>query len=290
MEGKGGPEEVRLEEKEEDSMEGEKEETDGMEAKVISLHGKEEEGLQRKCLTGWINYQLSRHPRPPQGRVTDILHDLRSGLLLISLLEVWNKRILYSLSQKQSPQVLVPGLQAVKESGVHLRIHRLANLATVLATLQKERVHHLEKIVPEEVRISIRITVCKGRFIGEYFRARLHIKQRNHIILTKGGSRPPRINPGFALGDGELKTVFSWLFIVDSCPSLQYFAFNCFKVLLPCICHQVKHYQFRQVCLGTGLNPAPSPDTLLLAWARSAPGLEQVLRVFTSACLTSFFR
>ena len=87
MEGKGGPEEVRLEEKEEDSMEGEKEETDGMEAKVINLHGKEE-GLQRKCLTGWINYQLSRHPRPPQGRVTDILHDLRSGLLLISLLEV----------------------------------------------------------------------------------------------------------------------------------------------------------------------------------------------------------
>ena len=238
MEGKGGPEEVRLEEKEEDSMEGEKEETDGMEAKVISLHGKEEEGLQRKCLTGWINYQLSRHPRPPQGRVTDILHDLRSGLLLISLLEVWNKRILYSLSQKQSPQVLVPGLQAVKESGVHLRIHRLANLATVLATLQKERVHHLEKIVPEEVRISIRITVCIGRFIGEYFRARLHIKQRNHIIMTKGGSRPPRINPGFALGDGELKTVFSWLFIVDSCPSLQYLAFNCFIVLLPCISHR----------------------------------------------------
>ena len=94
MEGKGGPEEVRSEEKEEDSKEGEKEEKEeeDMEAKagedVISLHGKEEEGLQRKCLTGWINYQLSRHPRPPQGRVTDILHDLRSGLLLISLLEV----------------------------------------------------------------------------------------------------------------------------------------------------------------------------------------------------------
>ena len=87
MEGKGGPEEVRSEEKEEDSKEGEKKEEEAKED-VISLHGKEEEGLQRKCLTGWINYQLSRHPRPPQGRVTDILHDLRSGLLLISLLEV----------------------------------------------------------------------------------------------------------------------------------------------------------------------------------------------------------
>ena len=47
--------------------------------------------------------------------------------------------------------MLVPGLQAVKESGVHLRIHRLANLATVLATLQKERVPQLEKIVADEV-------------------------------------------------------------------------------------------------------------------------------------------
>ena len=94
MEGKGGPEEVRVEEKEEDSKEREKEEegAESMEGEVseevISLQGKEEEGLQRKCLTGWINYQLSRHPRPPQGRVTDILHDLRSGFLLISLLEV----------------------------------------------------------------------------------------------------------------------------------------------------------------------------------------------------------
>ena len=94
MEGKGGPEEVRVEEKEEDSKEREKEEerAESMEGEVseevISLQGKEEEGLQRKCLTGWINFQLSRHPRPPQGRVTDILHDLRSGLLLISLLEV----------------------------------------------------------------------------------------------------------------------------------------------------------------------------------------------------------
>ena len=47
--------------------------------------------------------------------------------------------------------MLVPGLQAAKESEVHLRIHRLANLATVLATLQKERVPHLEKIVADEV-------------------------------------------------------------------------------------------------------------------------------------------
>ena len=47
------------------------------------------------------------------------------------------------------------------------------------------------------------------------------------------------------------------------------YSFNAFS-------SQVKHYQFRQVCLATGLNPAPSPDILLLAWARSAPGLEQV--------------
>ena len=95
MEGKGGPEDVK-EEKEGDTREGVKEEEDENTATkdvdgVISLEGKEEVGLQRKCLTGWINYQLSRHPRPPQGRVTDILHDLRSGLLLISLLEVKTK-------------------------------------------------------------------------------------------------------------------------------------------------------------------------------------------------------
>ena len=47
--------------------------------------------------------------------------------------------------------MLVPGLQAAKEPGVHLRIHRLANLAMVLATLQKERVPHLEKILADEV-------------------------------------------------------------------------------------------------------------------------------------------
>ena len=114
MEGKGGPEDVKEEEKEGDTREGDTREDVKEEEKqgdtregvkveegentatknvdgVISLEGKEEVGLQRKCLTGWINYQLSRHPRPPQGRVTDILHDLRSGLLLISLLEVKTK-------------------------------------------------------------------------------------------------------------------------------------------------------------------------------------------------------
>ena len=60
------------------------------------------------------------------------------------------------------PKVLVPGLQAVKESGVHLRIHRLANLATVLATLQKERVTHLEKIVADEV-----LQIASGSFFTE---------------------------------------------------------------------------------------------------------------------------
>ena len=55
------------------------------------------------------------------------------------------------MKQNVSPKVLVPGFQAEKETGVHLRMHRLANLATVLATLQKERVPHLEKIVVDEV-------------------------------------------------------------------------------------------------------------------------------------------
>ena len=103
MEGKGGPEDVKEEEKEGGKEEEKEEEKEGVKVEedesratkdvdgVISLEGKEEVGLQRKCLTGWINYQLSRHPRPPQGRVTDILHDLRSGLLLISLLEVKTK-------------------------------------------------------------------------------------------------------------------------------------------------------------------------------------------------------
>ena len=150
----------------------------------------------------------------------------------------------------------MPGLQAVKESGVHLKIHRLANLATVLATLQKERVPRLEKIVADEVCPSIRI-----------------------IIVLRITSPPPGrswsswINAGFTLGDGELKAT-TWHQKI----ALHNFASDYIAFLL-----QVKHYQFRQVCLATGLNPAPSPDTLLLAWARSAPGLEQVF-VFSYYC------
>ena len=36
------------------------------------------------------------------------------------------------------------------------------------------------------------------------------------------------------------------------------------------------HFICQQVCLATGLSPAPGPEKLLLAWARSAPGLEAV--------------
>ena len=57
----------------------------------------------------------------------------------------------------EPPQVLVPGLQTVKESDVGTRIHRLANIATVLANLQKERVPHLDKILAEEVSNNYKI-------------------------------------------------------------------------------------------------------------------------------------
>ena len=87
------------------------------------------------CLTGWLNHQLAHHPSMPAARVAHLLTDLRDGLVLLAVLEV-----------------LLPGLQAAREEAVHLRPHRLANLATVLATLQKERVPHLEKIVADEVR------------------------------------------------------------------------------------------------------------------------------------------
>ena len=89
------------------------------------------------------------------------------------------------------PKVLVPGLQAVKESGVHLRIHRLANLATVLATLQKERVPHLEKIVADEV-----LQASLPSFYTE-----------NHIFIAQGGSWSSWINSGFTLGNGGLAQI-----------------------------------------------------------------------------------
>ena len=45
-------------------------------------------GQRQRCLTGWLNHQLARHPGVPGGRVTHVLHDLRDGLLLLALLEV----------------------------------------------------------------------------------------------------------------------------------------------------------------------------------------------------------
>ena len=60
----------------------------------------------------------------------------------------------------------MPGLQAVKESGVHLKIHRLANLATVLATLQKERVPRLEKIDADEVLPQYQDHYCTENHIS----------------------------------------------------------------------------------------------------------------------------
>ena len=86
----------------------------------------------------------------------------------------------------ESPQVLVPGLQTVKESDVGTRIHRLANIATVLANLQKERVPHLDKILAEEVSNNHKIP---GK----------------HYIYCSGGGRPSRIHSGLTLGSGELK-------------------------------------------------------------------------------------
>ena len=143
----------------------------------------EERGQRRRCLTGWLNHQLGRHPGGSQARVTDLLWDLRDGLLLLSLLEV-----------------LVPGLQVAREEAVGLRRNRLANLATVLATLQRERV--AVRATPEEL---------------------------------EGGEEVTILRLGWAL---------------------------------------VRRWLFQAVCLGTGLSPAPGPDTLLLAWVRSVPGLQ----------------
>ena len=86
----------------------------------------------------------------------------------------------------EPPQVLVPGLQTVKESDVGTRIHRLANIATVLANLQKERVPHLDKILAEEVSNNYKIL-------------------SKHSKYCSGGGRPSWIHSGFTLGSGELK-------------------------------------------------------------------------------------
>ena len=93
----------------------------------------------------------------------------------------------------EPPQVLVPGLQTVKESEVETRIHRLANIATVLANLQKERVPHLDKILAEEVRNNYKIS---GK----------------HSINCSGGGRPSWIHSGFTLGSGELKETCIFLY------------------------------------------------------------------------------
>ena len=93
----------------------------------------------------------------------------------------------------EPPQVLVPGLQTVKESDVGTRIHRLANIATVLANLQKERVPHLDKILAEEVRNNYKIS---GK----------------HFINCSGGGRPSWIHSGFTLGSGELKKTCIFLY------------------------------------------------------------------------------
>ena len=94
----------------------------------------------------------------------------------------------------------MPGLQAAKEPGVHLRIHRLANLAMVLATLQKERVPHLEKILADEVRLIIRLDL----FLIEYLSNLTKISTDTETqILSEGGSWSSWINAGSSLGDGE---------------------------------------------------------------------------------------
>lgn len=134
------------------------------------------------CLTGWLNHQLAHHPSMPAARVAHLLTDLRDGLVLLAVLEV-----------------LLPGLQAAREEAVHLRPHRLANLATVLATLQKERVEM--EVTAEQVEA----------------------------------------------GEEEATVAVVW--------------------------GMVRHWQLELVCLGTGLVPPPGPDTLVLAWARSVPGL-----------------
>jgi hypothetical protein len=147
--------------------------------------GVEEEGYQAtRCLAAWLNHQLSRGGGGPRGRAEDLGRDLRDGGLLLSLLEG-----------------LVPGATLAREGG-ELRRARLANLATVLATLQRER-------VPVEATAD-------------------------------------------QLEAGEEGPTLALLWAV------------------------VRHYLWRAVCLGTGLSPAPGPDTLLLAWARQAPGLAHV--------------
>ena len=76
----------------------------------------------QQCLTIWTNHQLARHPTGLAGQVTDLLYDLRDGELLLALLES-----------------LAPPLQLAREKG-GLVVHKLANIATVLGHLQKERV------------------------------------------------------------------------------------------------------------------------------------------------------
>ena len=97
--------------------------------------------------------------------------------------------------------MLVPGLQTVKELEVGTRIHRLANIATVLANLQKERVPHLDKILAEEVSNNYKIS-GKVKLI----------KKDKHAQYCSGGGRPSWIHSGFTLGSGELSILLYSLF------------------------------------------------------------------------------
>jgi dystrophin len=86
------------------------------------------------CLTLWTNHHLARHSSGHNRVVTDLLYDLRDGEILLLLLES-----------------LDPPLTLPRERG-GLVVHKLANIATALGHLQKERVRlEGDEVTPHKI-------------------------------------------------------------------------------------------------------------------------------------------
>ena len=88
---------------------------------VFSVIADEQERVQKKTFTNWINMHLAQHQTPMH--MDELFEDIRDGVRLICLLEV--------LSGERLP----------KEKGTRLRrLHFLSNVKTALDFLERRRV------------------------------------------------------------------------------------------------------------------------------------------------------
>ena len=86
--------------------------------------GDDRQDVQKKTFGKWLNSQLASAPPGPPGRaraVTDLFHDLRDGLVLLSVLEA------------------LTGRKVRRERG-NLRVHQLSNVNNLLSLLRENKV------------------------------------------------------------------------------------------------------------------------------------------------------